>query len=81
MGMIYRPKYKRRDGTIAESSVYWIKFYANGKPHRENTHTDKESKAKDMLKLREGDAVRGVPVIPKVNRKMVADLLADVVAD
>ena len=46
MGSIY----KRGD-------VYWIKYYRAGKPYRESTKTNKESDAKRMLKLREGQVV------------------------
>lgn len=81
MGSIYRPKYRNPAGALVESSVWWCKFYVNGTPVRMNTETDRETKAKNFLKLKEGDAVRGLPVIPKVNRKTVADLLDDVVND
>ena len=30
MGLIYKRKYKRADGTIAESPVWCIKYYRNG---------------------------------------------------
>ena len=43
MGSIY----KRGD-------VFWVKYYRAGKPYRESTNSDKESDAKRMLKLREG---------------------------
>lgn len=81
MGMVYRPKYRNAAGELVESSKWWIKFYVNGKPIRENTKTDSETKAKKLLKLREGEAVRGVAIIPKVNRKTVGDILDDVVTD
>ena len=35
-------------------NVYWIKYYRAGKPYRESTHSMKESDAKRLLKLREG---------------------------
>jgi integrase len=37
--------------------------------------------AKNLLKLREGDIARGVPVTPQVNRCTIDELLADVVTD
>ncbi|MEW6417628.1 MAG: site-specific integrase [Nitrospirota bacterium] len=43
MGMIYK-----------RGHVFWIKYYRNGKPYFESTHSDKESEAKRKLKLREG---------------------------
>lgn len=35
---------------------------------RESSHSTKESKAKRLLKLREGDIEHGLPVNPKLNR-------------
>jgi hypothetical protein len=64
MGSIYKRKWKNKEGTIRESAVWWIKYYRNGCPMRESTETDKESEAKKLLKLREGDIARGVPVTP-----------------
>lgn len=43
MGSIYK-----------RGKIYWIKYYRAGKPYRESTHSDKESDAKRLLKLREG---------------------------
>lgn len=43
MGSIYK-----------RGNVYWIKYYRAGKPYLESTHSEKESEAKRLLKLREG---------------------------
>jgi integrase len=48
MGTIYR-----------RGKVYWIKYYRNGKPYAESTHSDKASKAKRLLKQREGEISKG----------------------
>jgi len=40
-------------------NTYWIKYYRNGKPYQESTHSDKESKAKKLLKKREGEISEG----------------------
>ncbi|MGD0235042.1 MAG: site-specific integrase [Syntrophorhabdales bacterium] len=48
MGAIYQ-----RGNTL------WIKYYRNGKPYRESTHSDKESEAKRLLRLREGQITEG----------------------
>ena len=40
-------------------TVYWIKYYRNGKPYRESSGSKKESDAKRMLKLREGAIAEG----------------------
>jgi integrase len=82
MGYCYKPKYKdRKTGGYLESSVWWIKYYQNGKPIRESSGSDKETAAKDLLKTREGDVVRGVPITPKVGRMKFSELAEDVVND
>ena len=50
MGTIFKRK---------NSRFYWIKYYRNGKPYRESTHSTKESDAKRLLKLREGHIAEG----------------------
>jgi hypothetical protein len=81
MGMIYK-----------RGRVYWIKFFREGTPHRESVRGAllgdeqiatgfKEGEAKRLLKLREGNVERGVPVSPKIGRLMFAEAMADVVSD
>jgi integrase len=81
MGSIYRPKYKRRDGAMVQSQVYWIQWYRNGRAFRESADTDKESVAKKLLREREGDVERGVPVTPQTNRALFGELADDVLTD
>lgn len=81
MGMIYKRTYKRKDGTTAEAAVWWIKYYRDGVPMRESTDSDKESVAKKLLKQREGDIARGLPVTLQTNRCTVGELLDDVLND
>jgi integrase len=38
-------------------NIYWVKYYRAGKAYRESAHSAKESKAKRLLKLREGQVV------------------------
>ena len=57
MGMIYK-----------RGAVWWVKYYRNGRSMRESTGSTKESDAKRLLKIREGDIERGLPVNPKLNR-------------
>lgn len=38
-------------------SIYWIQFYRAGKPYRESSRSTEESKAKRLLKLRDGQVV------------------------
>ena len=81
MGMVYRPKYRRGDGTVAESAVWWLKYYQDGRPIRESSGTEKETEARKLLKLREGDVARGNPVVPKVEQVRFSELTDLVVAN
>ena len=46
-------------GTIYKrGNTLWIKYYRNGKPYQESTHSDKEGEAKKLLKNREGQSWR-----------------------
>jgi integrase len=57
MGMAYK-----------RGAVWWVKYYRNGRPIRESSHSSKESDAINLLKLREDDIAHGLPVNPKLNR-------------
>src|ERR687898_2687954 len=57
MGMIYK-----------RGAVWWVKYYRNGRAMRESTGSAKESDAIRLLKIREGDIERGLPVNPKLNQ-------------
>jgi integrase len=48
MGTIYRRK-----------SMYWIKYYRNGKSYYESSHSDKKEAAKRLLQKREGEIAKG----------------------
>jgi hypothetical protein len=61
-------------------STFWIKYYCNGKPIRESARTAKESAAKRLLIDREGRAGAGAPILPRVQRITVGELLADLKA-
>jgi hypothetical protein len=83
MGSIHRPKYKNAAGELVESSVWWLKYRVHGKVVREATEpkTTKETIARRQLRLKDGDAERGVLLPQKVNRKTVDELLDGVVQD
>lgn len=81
MGMLYRPKYRNAAGELVESSIWWFKIYVNGKPVRVNTKTANRKAAKDQMAVRAAEAAQNLPIVPKLNTKTVADILADVVID
>jgi integrase len=48
-------------------NVWWIKYYANGRPIRESTDTEKETEARRILKEREGRVAMGQPALRRVD--------------
>ncbi len=82
MGSIYRNKYRdKKTGELRESAVLWIKYYRNGVMMRESSDSEKEKDAKRLLKLREGDVERGVPITPRIGKIKFEELAQDVVND
>jgi hypothetical protein len=57
MGSLYR-----------RGNVWWVKYYANGRPVRESTGTEKETEAKRFLKDREGRTAMGQPMLRRADR-------------
>ena len=62
-------------------NVWWIRYYRNGRRYEESSGSDKKGVAVDLLKIREGDCARGVPVTPKVGRLRFEEAVADVEND
>lgn len=81
MGYIYRRKKKLGDGTKVEVGPYWIKYYRSGLPYRESAGSVKESDAKRLLRLREGDIAKGIAITPKMGKVTIDELLEDVKND
>ena len=61
--------------------VWWIRYYRNGRRLEESAKTGKKSEAQRLLKVREGDIAKGVPLTAAVSRLRFDDAAADVMAD
>ena len=59
----------------------WIAYYRDGRKYRESTGSARESDAKRLLRLREGDIERGVPVTPKIGRLRFTEAAEDLIND
>ena len=70
MGSIYR-----------RGKTYWVKYSRNGKPYRESSHSEKESDAKRLLKLREGQVASGTFHGLNVERILFDELAKDLLID
>jgi integrase len=61
--------------------TWWIRYYKNGKRHEESSGSTKETDAKSLLRLREGDIERGIAITPKVGRIRFEEAVKDVLND
>jgi integrase len=62
-------------------SVFWVKYYKNGRPYRESTGSTLERDAKDLLNRRLGDIAAGRPVNPRADRIKLDELLDDLLTE
>lgn len=62
-------------------NVWWVRYYRNGRRHEESSGSDKKGAAERLLKLREGDVARGVPITPQVGRLRFDEAVKDVITD
>ena len=62
-------------------STWWVKYYRNGKPYRESTKSTRETDAKRLLKLREGQVTEGKFPGLTANRVTFDELAADFLDD
>lgn len=81
MGMIYKQKRRMPDGAIREGASWWIKYYRKGQCFRESSKSDKESAAKKLLRLREGQISEGKFPGLNVERVTFDELARDLVSD
>jgi len=72
MGNIYTRK---------SSQNLWIKYYQHGRPVRESTGTTNKVVARRVLRSREGDVERGVPINPKMGLITFEDAAEDLLND
>jgi integrase len=72
MGTVYSRK---------QSPYLWIKYYQHGRPVRESTGTKNEVVARRMLRAREGDVERGIPIDPKVGLVTFHEASVDMLND
>lgn len=62
-------------------NIWWIRYCRNGRRYEESTRSKKKGDAVNLLKLREGDSAKGLPVTPAIGRLTFDDAIADVQAD
>ena len=61
--------------------VWWIRYYRHGRRSEESAHTDNKKSAQDLLKIREGDVAKGVPISAKIGQFRFEDAATDIIND
>ena len=64
-----------------EQRTWWIKYQVGGRPQCVSSHSEKKEDAKRLLKAREGDVVKGVPITASVGCDTFEDAAVDLVND
>ncbi len=67
--------------TYKRGNVWWVSYYRNNQQIRESSGSELESDAKTLLRTREGDIARGIPISRRVTQTRMSELLSDVVRD
>jgi integrase len=62
-------------------SVWWLRYSRNGRRYEESSGSSKKGVARDLLRQREGDGSRGVPVTPQVGRLWFDEAGRDLIND
>ena len=85
MGSLYKRTPKLTDDGTERAewrkAPWWIKYYQGGRAVRESTGTNKDAVARRMLRAREGDVERGIPITPKMGRVTFEDAAKDLLND
>jgi integrase len=61
--------------------IWWVRYYRDGRRFEESARSEKRDDAVRLLKVREGDVARGLPVTPKIGRLRFDEAIADVLND
>ena len=81
MGCLYKRKQKLPTGEYRELPTWWIKYYQGGRAVRESTGTTKETVARRILRSREGDVEKGIPIVPQMGKILFDDAADDLLND
>src|SRR5713101_2653615 len=61
--------------------IWWVRYYHNGQEFNESSHSEKEAKAKKLLKQRFGEIALGRFAGPKAEKVTLAELAEDLQTD
>jgi integrase len=66
---------------IRRGRIWWVRYYRDGRRYQESSGSQKEGDARRLLRLREGDVERGLPVSPKIGRLRFEEAAQDLIND
>jgi integrase len=78
---VSRPRGTGRLYQQKTSSIWWVKFYRNGKPYRESTGTSDKRQAVRFLNNRLAEVTTGKFVGPRAEKMRIAELAEDFLRD
>jgi integrase len=61
--------------------IWWIRYYKDGKRFEQSAETTKRHDAERLLKLKEGDVAKGLPVLPRLDRMRFDEAAADLLTE
>ena len=70
-----------RHGLRLRGRIWWIRYSRNGRRHEESSGSPKKQAAIDLLKIREGDVAKGIPISTKVGQLRFEEAARDLVND
>jgi hypothetical protein len=81
-GSIFKPKFKdAKTGETRECPHFRISYYRHGNRFVENTHSDKVTVAKELLKKKLGEIVAGKFTPPSTEKVLVEELMEELLRD
>ena len=80
LGRIFKPRWKRKNGTFYESPNWWIGFYHRGREIRESSESTNEGEAKRLLK-RKVTAIESGKVFAREDKLTFDELAKDLEND
>ncbi|MDO8795071.1 MAG: site-specific integrase [Vicinamibacterales bacterium] len=66
---------------IREQPIWWVKYQVAGRPQCVSSGSDKKRVADDLLKEREGDVVKGMPITAQVGKIRFEEAADDLLND
>jgi len=68
-------------GVRKRGDIYWIRYCRGGKRYEESSGSKRVAVAKSLLKRREGDIERGLPVTPHMGRVKVSEAISTLLTE